>query len=204
VGSRSKARARAQASQNVSQRSSGPQPGATRKPGAAGRQGSARTAGQQFGRRIAGQGGSGGADQAGSSAAAQPGQMPRTVLALAVIEAIEAAGILVAAILAGLDTGSGKSYQLASGIAITAIGIGTALALALVARGIRAGRRWSRTPALLTQLFAGIVAIYLLQAPRYDWGVPALLLAIAGLAMLFAPASMAVLTPGRPDEPDAR
>ncbi len=167
MGSRSKARARAQASQNASQRSSAPQPGA-------------------------------------GGAAGQQGQPPRTVLALAVIQAIEAAGILLAAILAGFDTGAGKSYQLASGIAITAIGIGTAVALGLVARGIRNGRRWARTPALLTQLFTGIIGIYLLQAPRYDWGVPAALLAVAGLAMLFAPASLAALTPGRPDEPDPR
>jgi len=121
-----------------------------------------------------------------------------------VIQAIEAAGILLAAILAGLDTGAGKSYELASGIAITAIGVGTALALGLVARGIRAGQRWTRTPALLTQLFTGIIGIYLLQAPRYTWGVPAAVLAIAGLAMLFAPASLRVLTPGRADKPDAR
>jgi hypothetical protein len=130
--------------------------------------------------------------------------VPRTVLALAAIQAIEALGILLAAILAGLDTGAGKSYELASGIAITAIGVGTAVALGLVARGLRSGRRWARTPALLTQLFTGVIGIYLLQAPRYDWGVPAALLAVAGLAMLFAPASMAVLTPGRPDEPDPR
>ena len=177
MGSRSKARARAQASQNASQRSSAPQPGAAS-------------------RQVGG--------PEGRGAAGQLGQLPRTVLVLAVIQAIEAAGILVAAILAGLDTGAGKSYELASGIAITAIGVGTALALGLVARGIRAGRRWTRTPALLTQLFTGIIAIYLLQAPRYDWGVPAAALAIAGLAMLFAPASMHVLTPGRVDEPDAR
>jgi hypothetical protein len=140
----------------------------------------------------------------GSPAASEPGQLPRTVQVLAVIEAIEATGILLAAILAGLDTGAGKSYQLASGIAITAIGVGTALALGLVARGLRAGRRWTRTPALLTQLFTGIVAIYLLQAPRYDWGIPAALLAVAGMAMLFAPASLEILTPGRADKPDPR
>jgi hypothetical protein len=139
--------------------------------------------------------------QASGVRTGQPGQQPRTVLVLAGIQAIEAAGVLLAAILAGFDTGAGKSYVLASGIAITVIGVCTALALGLVARGLRAGRRWSRTPALLTQLFTGIIGIYLLQAPRYDWGIPAALLAVAGLAMLFAPASMEVLTPGRPDKP---
>jgi hypothetical protein len=126
------------------------------------------------------------------------------VRALAAIQAVEAIGVFAASILAAVDTGSGKSYQLGSGIAITVIGVCTALLLGLVARGVLAGRRWSRTPALLTQLFTGIVAIYLLQAPRYEWGIPALLLALAGIAMVFAPASMQLLTPGRIDKADPR
>jgi hypothetical protein len=129
---------------------------------------------------------------------------PRTVQVLAAVQAIEAVGVLVAAIIAGLDTGAGKSYQLSSGIAITVTGVCVALLLGLVARGLLAGRRWTRTPALLTQLFGGLIAVYLLEASRYDWGIPALLLAVAGCAMLFAPASMRLLTPGRADKPEPR
>jgi hypothetical protein len=125
------------------------------------------------------------------------------VLAAAIVQAAEAVCVLAGAIVAGVETGSGRSYERASGVALTVIGIGTAAALALVARGVRRGRRWSRTPALLTQLFIGIVAIYLLQAGRYEWGVPAILLAIAGLAALLAPASVATLTPGRTAAPDS-
>jgi hypothetical protein len=172
VGSRSKARARAQASQEAANRPSGPQSSGQDQP-----------------------------PQAGQPQAAQP---PRTVRALAAVQAIEAVGVLAAAIIAGLDTGSGKSYQLSSGIAITVIGVCAALLLGLVARGLLAGRRWTRTPALLTQLFAAIVAIYLLEAPRYEWGVPALLLAVAGFVLLFSPASMRLLTPGRADKPEPR
>ena len=115
----------------------------------------------------------------------------------AVVQAVEAVGVLAASVLAGIATANGHSYERASGIAITLIGVATAVALAFVARALRAGRRWSRTPALLTQLFTGIVAIYLLQSDRLDWGVPAIALAIAGLAALLAPASIEVLTPGR-------
>jgi hypothetical protein len=114
---------------------------------------------------------------------------------------VEALGVLLAAILAGIDTGTGKSYHLASGVAITIIGVATAVALGLVARGLRAGRRWTRTPTMLTQLFVGIVGIYLVQGARYDWGVPALLLALGGFAMLLAPASVKLLTPGRAHKP---
>jgi hypothetical protein len=125
------------------------------------------------------------------------------VLRAAIVQAAEAVCVLAGAIVAGVETGSGRSYERASGVALTVIGIGTAAALALVARGVRRGRRWSRTPALLTQLFIGIIAIYLLQAGRYQWGVPAILLAIAGLAALLAPASVATLTPGRTTAPDS-
>jgi hypothetical protein len=113
------------------------------------------------------------------------------------VQAVEAAGVLVAALIAGVDALTGKSYHRASGVAITLIGIATAVALAYVARGLRGGHRWSRTPAMLTQLFAGIVAIYLIQAPRLDWGIPAIVLAITGFGALLAPASIKLLTPGR-------
>jgi hypothetical protein len=190
VGSRSKARARAQASQAAAQRESAPRPQAAQTAQRSPQAAQIRPRGVQTrGQAVT------------APAAAPAGQPPRTVLALAVIEAVEAAGVLLAAALAGIDTGSGKAYELASGIAITAIAVGTALALGFVARGLRAGRRWTRTPALLTQLFTAVAGIILTQGGRYDWGIPALVLAAAGFAMLMAPPSVQLLTPGRPQEP---
>jgi hypothetical protein len=122
------------------------------------------------------------------------------VLVAAAVQAVEAAGLLVAAVLSGIATAHGDSYLAASGIAITGIGIGMALALGLVARGLRACRRWSRTPAVLTQLFTGIAAITLLQGSRLAWGIPAIVLAVTGLGALLAPASLRQLTPGRIDK----
>jgi hypothetical protein len=124
-------------------------------------------------------------------------QLPRTVLAAAAIQAVEAVGLLVAATLAGFETAAGHAYQTASGVAITLIAVGMAVVLALVARGLRRARRWSRTPAMLTQLFAGIIGVYLLQADRLVWGIPTIVLAVAGVGALLAPASIRVLTPGR-------
>ncbi len=117
--------------------------------------------------------------------------------AAAVIQAVEAAGVLVATILVGIDTAAGHSYQTSSGVALTIIGLLTAAALAAVAAGLRRARRWSRTPAALTQLFTGIIAVYLVQGHRYEWGVPGVVLAVAGLAALFTPASLRALAPGR-------
>jgi hypothetical protein len=107
---------------------------------------------------------------------------------------------MIAAVLAGIATAQGQSYQTSSGIAITAIGVATAVVLGLVAVGLARGRRWSRTPALLTQLFTGIVGIYLVQSHRYDWGVPAIALSVAGFVLLLIPPSTRALTED-PQEP---
>jgi hypothetical protein len=119
-----------------------------------------------------------------------------------VIEVLEAVLVGVAAVLAGIDTSRGRSYQLSSGIAITVIGLVTAALLVLVAAGLRRPRRWTRTPALLTQVFTGIVGIYLLQGGRYEWGIPAVLLSAAGFATLLAPPSTRALTAGMPQPAD--
>ncbi|HEX9035112.1 MAG TPA: hypothetical protein VF834_25000 [Streptosporangiaceae bacterium] len=118
---------------------------------------------------------------------------PVTVALAAVVQALESAGILVAAIMAGVAASQGKSYQNSSGIAITAIGIGTALVLTFVAVGVARVRHWSRTPALMTQFFTGVIGIYLVQGQRYEWGVPALVLAVAGLVLLFVRPSLRAL-----------
>ena len=96
---------------------------------------------------------------------ASTGVRCRSPLAAAV-QALQAAGVLAAAVLAGISAAEGKSYQSSSGIALTVIGAGTAVLLALTAIGLLRVRRWSRTPALLTQLFTGIVGIYLVQGDR--------------------------------------
>ena len=185
MGSRSRARARAQASQP----SAGPSP-AARRTHSTSRQ---PVTGTERPQPVAA--------AHSPSATATPAPLPRSVSAAAIIQAIEALGVLALSVLAGVETAKGHSYQLASGVAITIIGIATAIGLALIARGVRSGRRWSRTPALLTQLFTGIVAIYAIQSGRLDWGVPTILLAIAGLVALLMPASVDVLTPGRVRKP---
>jgi hypothetical protein len=124
------------------------------------------------------------------------------------VEAGQALMVATASVFAMVNTAAGRSYQLASGIALSLIGVGCAVVLALVAAGLARARRWSRTPALLTQLFVGIVGIYLIQGHRLDWGVPAVALAAAGFAALLAPPSLRVLTgqqrqPGEREPPGA-
>jgi hypothetical protein len=127
-------------------------------------------------------------------------EVPPTLRGAAVVEAAEAVIVAVATVASGVDTASGQSYQRSSGIALTLIGVGCVAALAAVALGLARGRRWTRTPALLTQVFTGIIGVYLLQSGRYSWGVPSVLLALAGIVALFSRPSMRVFsgeeTPG--------
>ena len=112
----------------------------------------------------------------------------------AVVEVVQSAAVFIVAVLAGISAAEGKSYQSSSGIALTIIGAGTAVLLALTAFGLLRVRRWSRTPALLTQLFTGIVGIYLVQGDRLWLGGLAIALAVAGIALLFVPPSLRALT----------
>jgi hypothetical protein len=122
------------------------------------------------------------------------------LLLAAAAEAIEAGMVGVATVLAAVDTVAGQSYHQSSGIALTVIGLCAAAALAAVAVGLARVRRWTRTPALLTQLFVGSTGVYLLQGHRLDWGVPALLVALAGFTGLLLPGSLRALV-GPKDRP---
>jgi cytochrome b len=123
-------------------------------------------------------------------------QRPRSLAGAAAVQGVETVGVFAASVLAGVDAASGQSYHTNSGIALTLIGVFTALLLGWVAIGVARIRAWSRTPALITQLFVGIVSIYLIQASRYEWGLPGLALALAGFVTLLVPASTRALARG--------
>src|SRR5260370_27504040 len=92
--------------------------------------------------------------------------LPPALRGAVIVQAAESVVVLVATVLAGVDAGTGQSYHVSSGIALTVIGTLAAAALAWIARGLAQARRGSRTPALLTQLFVGIVCVYPLQRHR--------------------------------------
>ena len=118
---------------------------------------------------------------------------PSLLWLAAAAQALEAAGLLVVVALNLSDLAGGQTYQKSNAIAIIGIEFVVAVAMAVVAAGIVRLRPWSRTPAVMTQVFAIIIGIVLIQAHRFGWGVPALVFAVAGLAGLFAPASFKAL-----------
>jgi hypothetical protein len=127
-------------------------------------------------------------------------QANRTLRIAAVVQLVEAVGMLVATGFSASATIGGKSYQTGSGIALTLIAFGTALAFAAIARGIARANLWSRTPALLTQLFAVGAGIYLMDGHRLEWGIPTLILAGAGFVTLLAPESFKALNRSPADQ----
>ena len=132
-------------------------------------------------------------------AQAAASQRPRALRVAAAAQAAEAVGMCVAAAFSAVSTADGQSYQLASGVALTLIAIGTAAVFAAFAAGLAKARPWTRTPVVMVQLFVVIAGITLLDGNRPEWGVPALLLAACCLAALFTPASLRALH--RPDKP---
>lgn len=129
------------------------------------------------------------------------GQSPVLLRVAAAVQAAEVLMTALASVLSGIDAAGGHAYHVNSGIALTAIGVGSAAALAWVSWGLAQARAWSRTPALLTQLFVGIVGIYLLQGHRLSWGLPAVVLAAAGFAAILSRPSLRALAGERYREP---
>jgi hypothetical protein len=119
---------------------------------------------------------------------------PPLLSLVAVAVALEAAGLAVAGVITAVDAADGRSSQASSGVALTILEFIVVAGFAWIASGVARVRPWSRTPTVMIQVFTGVVAIYLLQAHRFDWGVPALLLAAAGLAAVVAPVSWRALT----------
>ena len=131
------------------------------------------------------------------------GARPVALRLAAAAQAAEAVGLAVAAVFAAVATANGKSYQPASGIALTVIAFGTAAGLAAFAVGLDRARPWTRTPVVMTQVFVIIAGFTLLDGHRTEWGVPALLLAVACLASVFTPASLLALNRPASPPPDA-
>jgi hypothetical protein len=137
--------------------------------------------------------------RAGAEAQARP---PLVLLAVAVL-AVEALGLFAAGVLNVIDMATGQTYQVSNGIALIVLEIIMIGGLAWIARALMKVRPWTRTPSVMIQVFVAVIAVYLLQAHRYDWGVPTLVLALAGLAGLLHPASFRALARPMPPAPAA-
>jgi len=120
----------------------------------------------------------------------RPGSTLRLCAALVGLQALGLAGVaafyLVELVVATED-------DVVRALVTIGLALAAAAGLALVARGLLGGRRWARSPALVTNLLLVPVAIGLLQGGVWYAGAPLLLWALAVLGLLFAPATAAAL-----------
>ena len=120
----------------------------------------------------------------------------------AVVLAAEAAALLVYTIFNVVAIATGNSYQVSNSVALIIMQLIMLAGLLWLAFGVLKLQPWTRTPSVMVQLLIGVVAIILLQAHQYAWGAPTLILAVAGLAGLLAPASLKALARPEPEAGD--
>ncbi|ADG89605.1 hypothetical protein TBS_29480 [Thermobispora bispora] len=133
-----------------------------------------------------------------SSVAGRPG----TVTAAAAIVAAQGLFTLVMAGYVLVETFIGTPADLVSSIALAGFGLATGAALLWVAWGLWRTDRWSRGPAVVIQLFVLPVAIMLIRAEQYAYGVPLALAAVSAFVLLLAPSSTRALI-GEDEPPGA-
>ena len=128
------------------------------------------------------------------SAEGAQGTTPPMLRVAAAAQAVEAVGLCVAIAANVIDSASGNDSTTSNAIGFIVVEAIVVIGVAWIASGLARVRPWSRTPAVMTQIITAVIGVWLLQAGRFEWGVPALLLAIAGLAGLFTPSSLRALT----------
>lgn len=120
-------------------------------------------------------------------------QRPITLSAAAAIEAVEGAAVLAVGLFVGIEAIIGSPNDLASAVVLALMAVAAGVGIIVVGRGLWQARRWARAPALLTQIFAVIAAISMIQSRRQVVGVVLIALAIAGAATLLSPPSTRAL-----------
>ena len=116
---------------------------------------------------------------------AVPRREPVTLLAAATLVALEALGLLAAAVFFVVELGVADADDRVRATTAAVLTLLGAVGLALVARGLFRRRRWARAPALVTNLLVLPVAYDLTRGGRWYVGVPLLVLAVVVLVLLF-------------------
>jgi hypothetical protein len=119
------------------------------------------------------------------------GRRPLTLVVAAILVAIEA---LIAVVYAVTEIGQIRMSRAVLGVGVAVLMACFALLLFVVARGVFLGRRWSRAPAVATQLILLPIA-WSFRGGATTWVSIALaVLAIAVLVGVLHPRSTAVFT----------
>ena len=132
-----------------------------------------------------------GAGEAGGDEGAVRGS--RAVAVAAALVGLQGLGLLGVAVFYLVETALGRAEETRGALITAALAAFAGLAVLLVARGIARGRRWSRAPAIVTQLFLLPIAVAQLQGGLWAVGGPMLLWGLVLLGLLLSPALGAAL-----------
>ncbi|TNY38471.1 hypothetical protein [Thermomonospora catenispora] len=129
---------------------------------------------------------------------------PLTVTAAAALEAAEGVTALGFGAFVAWETVVGEPLDPATAWAVTGMALLGGFCMLAVARGLLKAERWSRAPAVLTQLFALPVGWSLLQSDQLVYGVPLLTAAVLALVLVLSgPTTRFILASEHDDEPEA-
>lgn len=126
---------------------------------------------------------------------------PATVAVAAVVLAAEGLFALALGGYVAVETVIGKPTDTVTSLAVAGFGVLAGAGLLWVAWGMWQVLRWSRGPAVVTQIFALPVAVSLIQAGQYGYGIPLLTAVAVALATVLAPPSTRALM-GEDGHPD--
>ncbi|WP_285618316.1 hypothetical protein [Actinoallomurus iriomotensis] len=112
---------------------------------------------------------------------------PMTLSTAAAIEAVEGAAVVAVGLYVGVEAIVGSPNDLASAVVLAVMAIAAGVGIVAVGRGLWQVRRWGRAPALLTQIFAVIAAISMIQSSRQILGGVLIVVAVAAAAALLSP-----------------
>ncbi|GAA4503255.1 hypothetical protein GCM10023191_055930 [Actinoallomurus oryzae] len=112
---------------------------------------------------------------------------PITLSTAAAIEAVEGVAVAAVGLYVGIEAIVGSPNDLASAIVLALMAIAAGVGLVAVGRGLWQVRRWGRAPALLTQIFAVIAGISMIQSSRQIIGGVFIVVAVAASAALLSP-----------------
>ena len=118
---------------------------------------------------------------------------PVTLSAAAAIEAAEGVAVVAIGLYVGIEAIVGSPNDLTSAVVLALMAVAAGAGIVAVGRGLWQMRRWGRAPALLTQIFAVIAAISMIQSRRQAVGAVLIALAVAGAAALLSPPSTRAL-----------
>ncbi|GAA3751191.1 uncharacterized membrane protein HdeD (DUF308 family) [Spinactinospora alkalitolerans] len=120
---------------------------------------------------------------------------PLTITLAAALEALLGLALAAGGLFILFSALFGRTADADFPLPLAILGLGAAAALGYVAWGLYTLHDWARTPVVLTQVFALVVAYYMWTSQQYALSIGLGAIALAALALTLAPPTTATLFP---------